>query len=144
MQLRNLVKLYGCCIEGDKRLLVYEYLENNSLDQALFGKTNLFLDWSARYDICLGVARVKCSTGERMACRLLLKLRASFRQEVAVWHQLDHPKVTRVLYGKPYKRKCDVYSFGVCLWEIYCCDLPYVNLSFAEVSSIVVRQVSLT
>ncbi|KAL8158252.1 serine/threonine-protein kinase 52-like [Apium graveolens] len=45
-----------------------------------------------------------------------------------------------VLDGKPYNRKCDVYSFGVCLWEIYCCDLPYVNLSFAEVSSAVVRQ----
>ncbi|KAL1803963.1 hypothetical protein ACET3Z_032610 [Daucus carota] len=44
-----------------------------------------------------------------------------------------------VLDGKPYNRKCDVYSFGVCLWEIYCCDLPYVNLSFAEVSSAVVR-----
>ncbi|KAL8096543.1 putative LRR receptor-like serine/threonine-protein kinase At1g56140 [Apium graveolens] len=57
VQHRNLVKLYGCCIEGDKRLLVYEYLENNSLDQALFGKRNLFLDWSARYEICLGVAR---------------------------------------------------------------------------------------
>ncbi|XAR49073.1 Dual-specificity kinase [Bertholletia excelsa] len=45
-----------------------------------------------------------------------------------------------VLDGKPYNRKCDVYSFGICLWEIYCCDLPYMNLSFAEVSHAVVRQ----
>ncbi|XP_022749400.1 probable LRR receptor-like serine/threonine-protein kinase At1g56130 isoform X5 [Durio zibethinus] len=56
VQHRNLVKLYGCCIEADQRLLVYEYLENKSLDQALFGK-NLNLSWSTRYDICMGVAR---------------------------------------------------------------------------------------
>lgn len=34
----NLVELIGCCIHGDNRLLVYEYLENRSLDRALFGK----------------------------------------------------------------------------------------------------------
>ncbi|KAK0597233.1 hypothetical protein LWI29_023221 [Acer saccharum] len=57
VQHRNLVKLYGCCIEGSERLLVYEYLENKSLDQALFGETSLNINWSTRYDICLGVAR---------------------------------------------------------------------------------------
>ncbi|XP_020255115.1 serine/threonine-protein kinase HT1-like [Asparagus officinalis] len=46
----------------------------------------------------------------------------------------------QVLDGKPYNRKCDVYSFGICLWEIYCCDMPYPDLSFADVSSAVVRQ----
>ncbi|PIN19481.1 Tyrosine kinase [Handroanthus impetiginosus] len=45
-----------------------------------------------------------------------------------------------VLDGKPYNRKCDVYSFGICLWEIYCCDMPYHDLSFAEVSAAVVQQ----
>ncbi|XP_019057562.1 PREDICTED: serine/threonine-protein kinase HT1-like isoform X2 [Tarenaya hassleriana] len=45
-----------------------------------------------------------------------------------------------VLDGKPYNRRCDVYSFGICLWEIYCCDMPYADLSFVHVSSAVVRQ----
>ncbi|KAL2608694.1 hypothetical protein R1flu_027267 [Riccia fluitans] len=45
-----------------------------------------------------------------------------------------------VLDGKPYNRKCDVYSFGVCLWEIYCCDMPYPDLSFTEMTHAVVHQ----
>ncbi|XP_076884411.1 uncharacterized protein LOC143533543 [Bidens hawaiensis] len=53
----NLVKLHGFCVEGSRRLLIYEYLENKSLDQALFGKTNVHLDWSTRFNICLGTAR---------------------------------------------------------------------------------------
>ncbi|XWS16076.1 hypothetical protein CRYUN_Cryun34aG0054500 [Craigia yunnanensis] len=57
VQHRNLVKLYGCCIEGNRRLLVYEYLENKSLDQALFGHNDLHLDWPTRFNICLSTAR---------------------------------------------------------------------------------------
>ncbi|KAJ0802297.1 putative dual-specificity kinase TKL-Pl-4 family [Helianthus annuus] len=45
-----------------------------------------------------------------------------------------------VLNGNPYNRKFDVYSFGICLWEIYCCNMPYPDLSFSEVTSAVVRQ----
>lgn len=33
----NLVKLHGCCVEGDHRILVYGYLQNNSLAQTLLG-----------------------------------------------------------------------------------------------------------
>ncbi|KAJ4848732.1 hypothetical protein Tsubulata_043978 [Turnera subulata] len=59
VQHRNLVKLYGCCIEGSRRLLVYEYLENKSLDKALFGagKDVLHLDWPTRFNVCMGTAR---------------------------------------------------------------------------------------
>lgn len=33
----NLVRLYGYCVEGNQRILVYNYLENNSLAQTLLG-----------------------------------------------------------------------------------------------------------
>lgn len=38
LQHPHLVKLYGYCIEGDQLLLIYEYMENNNLAHALFGK----------------------------------------------------------------------------------------------------------
>ncbi|KAF3450424.1 hypothetical protein FNV43_RR06505 [Rhamnella rubrinervis] len=54
----NLVKLHGCCIEADQLLLVYEFMENNSLSRALFGPGNqLKLDWPTRHRICIGIAR---------------------------------------------------------------------------------------
>ncbi|TXG71287.1 hypothetical protein EZV62_006222 [Acer yangbiense] len=71
VQHRNLVKLYGCCIEGSERLLVYEYLENKSLDQALFGETSLNFNWSTRYDICLGVARGLAYLHEESRLRII-------------------------------------------------------------------------
>lgn len=37
----NLVKLYGCCVEGNQLSLIYEYMENNSLSHALFGKLSV-------------------------------------------------------------------------------------------------------
>ncbi|CAL5393830.1 unnamed protein product [Camellia sinensis] len=52
-----LVKLYGCCVEGNQLLLVYEYMENNSLARALFEECQLKLDWATRYKICIGIAR---------------------------------------------------------------------------------------
>ncbi|KAH7651413.1 Non-specific serine/threonine protein kinase protein, partial [Dioscorea alata] len=59
LQHPNLVKLFGCCIEGNQLLLVYEYMENNSLANALFSPESdrLNLDWQTRRKICLGVAQ---------------------------------------------------------------------------------------
>ncbi|KAL2467015.1 Protein kinase superfamily protein [Abeliophyllum distichum] len=55
----NLVKLYGCCVEANHRILVYNYLENNSLAQTLLGggHSSIQFSWPTRVKICIGVAR---------------------------------------------------------------------------------------
>lgn len=59
VQHENLVKLHGCCAEEGHRILVYEYLENNSISQALLGSDNtrMDMDWTMRAKICMGTAR---------------------------------------------------------------------------------------
>lgn len=37
LQHPNLVKLYGCSVEGKQLILVYEYMVNNSLAHSLYG-----------------------------------------------------------------------------------------------------------
>jgi len=58
LQHRNLVRLLGCCIDEDERMLLYEYMHNQSLDTFIFdeGKRRL-LRWQQRFDIILGIAR---------------------------------------------------------------------------------------
>ncbi|XP_020535311.1 probable serine/threonine-protein kinase PBL10 [Jatropha curcas] len=55
----NLVKLIGYCLEGDHRLLVYEFMPNGSLENQLFGGDSQFqpLSWNLRMKIALGAAK---------------------------------------------------------------------------------------
>lgn len=58
VQHRNVVNLLGYCVHGAEKLLVYEYVANESLDKFLFrsGRQDV-LDWKRRYDIILGISR---------------------------------------------------------------------------------------
>ncbi|PHU24903.1 putative LRR receptor-like serine/threonine-protein kinase [Capsicum chinense] len=59
LQHPNLVKLYGCFSERNQLLLVYEYLENNSLAHAFFSSEEhrLKIDWPTWQKICIGIAK---------------------------------------------------------------------------------------
>ncbi|KAL4619328.1 hypothetical protein ACB092_06G071000 [Castanea dentata] len=58
LQHRNLVRLLGYCIEGEEKMLIYEYMPNGSLDSFIFDQTRAkVLGWSMRFNIICGIAR---------------------------------------------------------------------------------------
>ncbi|KAJ4968188.1 hypothetical protein NE237_014889 [Protea cynaroides] len=101
------------------------YLHSQKIVHRDVKTENMLLDADRTLKIAdFGVARVEAQNPRDMTC------------ETGTLGYM----APEVLDGKPYNRRCDVYSFGICLWEIYCCDMPYADLSFSEVSSAVVQQ----
>nr|XP_043632860.1 proline-rich receptor-like protein kinase PERK5 [Erigeron canadensis] len=54
---RYLVSLVGYCISDGQRMLVYEYVPNNTLEFHLHGKAQAVMDWQTRMRIALGSAK---------------------------------------------------------------------------------------
>ncbi|XP_033143833.1 cysteine-rich receptor-like protein kinase 11 isoform X4 [Brassica rapa] len=58
LQHRNLVRLLGFCLEGDEKILIYEFVPNKSLNHFLFDpEKQSQLNWTKRYKIIGGIAR---------------------------------------------------------------------------------------
>ncbi|XP_023730748.1 probable LRR receptor-like serine/threonine-protein kinase At1g07650 isoform X2 [Lactuca sativa] len=79
----NVVRLHGFCVERKQLLLVYEYMENNSLAHALFGILLFFyfvseqynykleIEWPTRQRICVGIAKGLAFLHEESVLRMV-------------------------------------------------------------------------
>ncbi|XP_021606502.1 cold-responsive protein kinase 1 isoform X3 [Manihot esculenta] len=143
----NLVKLYGCCVEENHRILVYNYLEKNSLARTLLGEnqsnSNIQFSWRIRTKICIGVARGLAFLHEDLqphivhrdikASNILLDKDLTPKISDFGLAKLIPPNMTHVStrvagtigYLAPeyairgqLTRKADIYSFGILLVEI--------------------------
>ncbi|XP_059449693.1 G-type lectin S-receptor-like serine/threonine-protein kinase At2g19130 [Corylus avellana] len=136
----NLVRLRGFCSEGARKLLVYDYMPNGSLESHLFHEK--FLDWKTRYQIAIGTARGLTYLHEK--CRECI-IHCDIKPENILLDAYLCPKVADFglakLVGREFSRvlttmrgtrgylapewisgvaitaKADVYSYGMMLFE---------------------------
>ncbi|KAK4551203.1 hypothetical protein RGQ29_032469 [Quercus rubra] len=124
LQHRNLVRLLGFCLEGDERLLVYEFVPNGSLDRLIFGMLHFHLNypikraqlnWEKRFKIIEGISRGLLYLHEDSQLRIIHRdLKSS---NILLDASMNH-KISDFVFHGQFSMKSDVFSFGMIALEM--------------------------